>query len=292
MDSRSTHSPLVVIVGQTASGKSDLALELARRFNGEIIAADSRTVYTGMDIGTAKPTLKERQTVRHHLIDVVTPDQAFSVAKFQQMAEAAIRDIGLRGKLPILVGGTGLYIDALLYSFKLRPPADVNLRQELSQLSVEALQTRLMEQGIALPANKQNPRHLIRSLETKGVPASRSKLRSNTLLIGIQVSKEVLQDRIRSRVEHMVEQGFAEEARSLRSHFGADIPALQAPGYKAFRGYVEGVISLEEAKAQFIQNDLQYAKRQKTWFKRNQDIHWINETAEAIDLVTTFLNNL
>lgn len=282
--------PLVVIVGETASGKSALALLLAERFNGEIIAADSRTVYKGMDIGTAKPSQSERAKIPHHLLDVVSPNERFSVADFKQLADQAIDDITTRGKLPILVGGTGLYVDAVIFDFQFRPVGDKKLREELLNLSVEQLQQQLLMQGIKLPENKRNPRHLIRALETNGVTPTQSPLRSNTVLIGLRLDLETLKQRVTQRVEQMIAAGFIDEAQQLGKRYGWDNEALQAPGYKAVHRYVAGEISLDEMKEQFVKNDLALAKRQRTWFKRNESIHWISEQSEAVDFITTFLN--
>jgi tRNA A37 N6-isopentenylltransferase MiaA len=160
----------------------------------------------------------------------------------------------------------------------------------LQEKSVEELQRMLQEQGIPLPENAQNPRHLIRSIETGGDAPSRSDLRPRTLVLGLSIERELLEQKVRQRVELMVEQGFVDEVRHLADRYGWDIPALQAPGYRAFRLYLEGSLTLEEAKTEFVRNDMQYAKRQKTWFKRDPNIHWISKTEEAVDLVTTFLN--
>jgi len=265
MDARAGTRPLVVVVGETASGKTALALELARRFNGEVICADSRTVYKSMDIGTAKPSPQEQSDIKHHLLDIVSPDQSFNAAQFKQRALDAINDIADRGKVSIMVGGTGLYIDAVIFDFQFRQPADPVIRQELSQLSV---------------------------LETGGASDSKSPLRANTLVIGLQVDPAVLTKRIQDRVEAMVRAGFVDELEYISSTYGWGAPGLQAPGYKAFRGYVDGTISLEQAKALFVQNDLHLAKRQRTWFRRNNSIHWVSDTKEAVDFVTTFLSKI
>jgi tRNA dimethylallyltransferase len=265
-------------------------MELARSFNGEIIAADSRTVYKGMDIGTAKPSAQDQKAVRHHLLDIVAPNEPFTVAEFQVRVKGALADIASRGKVPFLVGGSGLYIDAVIYNFTFRRPANETQRRALQNMTVDELQTVIEEEGINLPNNKQNPRHLVRTLETEGELPQKSTLRPNTLIIGLLKDKEELEARIRQRVDAMVEQGFVGEVKDLSERYGWEIPALQAPGYKAFRLYLAGHTSLESAKQQFIQHDLQYAKRQKTWFKRNKDIVWISNPDEAVDLVTTFLN--
>ncbi len=290
MGSIADNPPLVVILGQTASGKSALAMRLAGMFNGEIIAADSRTIYKGMDIGTAKPDAVDRQIIRHHLLDIVRPDEPFTVAEFQARANAAISDITIRGKLPFLVGGSGLYIDAVIYGFSFRAPGEESQRKELQTLNVSELQGLLEEEGIDLPENKDNPRHLIRALETRGELPTRSPLRPHTLVIGLMKDRDELQARISDRVDEMISNGFVDEVKHLSEQYGWDAPALQAPGYKAFRMYLAGQATLESAKQQFIQYDLQYAKRQKTWFKRNKDIIWISNAEEAVDLVTTFLN--
>lgn len=285
--------PLVVLLGETASGKSALAIELAEKFNGEIICADSRTVYRGMDIGTAKPTPEDRGRVPHHCLDLVTPDEPFTVADFKQQALTAVADITARGKLPIMVGGTGLYLDAVLYDFEFRSPADPEMRKELAALDVSQLQQQLAEQGIPLPNNPQNPRHLVRSLETGGVMAAHKPLRVDTLILGLQIDREILNERIEKRVRQMVDQGFVEEVRQLGQRYGWDVAALQAPGYKAFRAYLAGEASLDEAIDQFVRNDRQLAKRQRTWFRRNNSVHWLNNRdnfAESVELITTFLN--
>lgn len=288
--------PLLVVVGETASGKSALAIELAERFGGEIICADSRTVYRGMDIGTAKPTLADRERVPHYCLDLVTPDESFTVADFKREALAAMADISARGKLPILVGGTGLYIDAILYDFTFRPLPDKTIRAELTTLDVQELQNRLMERAIELPNNPQNPRHLVRALETGGAQPGRQPLRPNTLIIGLSVEREVLKERITARVDQMISDGLVDEVRRVSEKYGWDVPALQAPAYKAFRDYfdnIDGSISLDQAKAETVNNDLRLAKRQRTWFKRNKSIQWFDNRGkmnEIVELTTTFLN--
>ncbi len=282
--------PLIVIVGETASGKSDLAISLAERFNGEVICADSRTVYRGMDIGTAKPTPEDRKRVPHHLLDVVSPDEQFTVADFKRLAVEAIDEISGRQKLPILVGGSGLYVDAVIYDFEFLPKADEEQREMLSRLSVEELQRLVRERGLSMPKNDRNPRHLIRVLETGGKQASRGQLRENTLILGLCLSRDALKERIVHRVERMVEQGLVDEVRSLVEQYGEGARALEAPGYKALKEYLAGRTSLEEAQRLFIKNDLSLAKRQRTWFRRNKSIHYIGSLEDAVGIVTTFLN--
>jgi tRNA dimethylallyltransferase len=281
---------LVVIVGQTASGKTALALELAEKCNGEIICADSKTIYKGMDIGTAKPTPEERARVPHHCLDLIDPDETFSAAEFKRCALDAIQDISRRGKLPIMVGGTGLYIDAVLFNYQFGRAADMNLRAELSGKTVRELQEIIRVSGYAMPENAQNKRYLIRAIERHGEPGGRSPLRPSTLVIGLSVDPEVLKERIAKRVDAMLAAGFIEEYEKLQKRFPESSPGFLAPGYKAFRDYLDGQASIDEAKTAFIQNDWQLARRQRTWFKRNDSVQWITDRSEAVDIVTTFLN--
>ena len=284
--------PIVVIVGQTGVGKTALAIALAKQFHGEIIAADSRTVYTGMDIGTAKPTAEERAGVPHFGFDVVNPGQQFSAYDFKQLAENAIGTITARGKLPIIVGGTGLYIDALLYNFTFRPKPRPGVRQQLQGLSIKALQSRLLADGVLLPENERNPRHLARLIESGEPPKQPKRLRPHTLVLGLMLPQEVLKERLQQRVETMIKDGFIKEVQGLLAQYG-DIEALRAPGYKALAAYIRGELTLADAKQQFVREDLQLARRQRTWFRRSKDIHWLKSTdwlAEAAGLTAGFLS--
>lgn len=275
---------VVVVVGQTASGKSALAMKLAERFNGEIIAADSRTVYKGMDIGTAKPTAEERARMKHHLINVVTPDQTFTAADFQTQAKQAIKDIQSRGKLPIMVGGTGLYIDSVLYGFEFRP-VNPEQRAKLEKLSVEQLQEQIVQQGLDMPNNPANPRHLVRVLESAGSSDVKKSLKPNYIVVGLAVEPEILRRRIADRVEQMFTQGLPGEVEKLVSEYGWEAPGLTGIGYHEFKDRSDQ----EEAKQQIETHTNQYAKRQRTWFKRNPDIQWCSTPEAAEQLVEAFL---
>lgn len=290
MESTPNIPPLIAVIGETASGKTALAIGLAERFGGEIICADSRTVYRDLDIGTAKPTIEERQRVPHHLLDVVGPDEAFSVADFKRLAQEAIDDISRRGKVPFLVGGTGLYIDAVLFDYSFSNPPDPKERQRLQALSLDELQVEIEARGIPMPENNRNSRHLVRALETGGTSQEHKALRENTLILGLHIDREILRQKVTRRVDAMIDAGFIQEVQNAASKYGWDAPGLRAPGYKAFREYIEGIITLDQAKAQFVRNDMQLAKRQRTWFKRNKSIHWITQQAQAVDLATTLLN--
>ena len=287
--------PLIVIVGETASGKSALAMELAEKLGGELICADSWTVYRGFDIGTAKPTAEDQALVPHHLLDVADPSVGFSAAEFQRLAKQAIADIVVRGKLPIMVGGTGLYIDSVLYDYSFLPASDPTLRNELNAMSLENLIKKAESMELDMSGiDLRNKRRVIRLIENNGVRPSKKPMRENTLVIGMKRPLEELRERIIARIDTMVEQGFPDEVRRLGEQYGWDCEPMRAPGYRAFADFVLGKISLQDAKDRFRQNDLQLAKKQRTWFKRNDSIHWLNNRdkyTEAVDYLTTQLNN-
>lgn len=271
-----------------------MALELARHFGGGIIAADSRTVYRGMDIGTAKPTAREQQEIPHYGLDIVNPGQPFSAYDFKLLAERAIGDIAAQGRLPIVVGGTGLYIDSLLYNFSFRPQPEPDVRSAVAGLSIEQLQKRVQAVGLPLPANSQNRRHLTRLLESGAAPAQQRILRPHTLVLGLRPPREILRERIAQRVASMLAAGLVDEVRVLRAQYGDAPEAFRAPGYKAFLAYLRGEISLDEARQRFVRADLALAKRQRTWFRRNKSIHWLQGSdvvSTAVGLVEALLHN-
>jgi tRNA dimethylallyltransferase len=287
-----TLRPVIAIVGPTASGKSALAMKLAEKYEGEIICADSRTIYKGMDIGTAKPSIEDRSLIAHHCLDLVVPTETFSAAEFKARAQAAIKDIHQRQKTPFIVGGSGLYIDGLLYDFEFGPLAEEGLRKELEGLSDQELVSRAKDLGIKdTDINFKNRRHLARAIERGGVTKTQKHLPENVLLIGVQVEKDTLRSRIESRVDDMFESGLLDEAKSLFTKYGTDAPGLLAPGYKALAAYTKGEVSFDEAKQLFINADNQLAKRQMTWFKRNKDIAWTKTEQEADSFVVKFLSN-
>ena len=251
---------LIAIVGPTASGKSQLALKIAQKYSGEIICADSRTIYKDMDIGTAKPTAKELKQIPHWGLDLVTPDKTYNVAQFKKYAQDKISDIQKRGRLPIIVGGSGLYVDSVLFDYQFSQPGAH--RDEL------------------------NPRHL-----KKADKPLNMKLRADTLIIGLQVPREELKKRVVKRVEKMVKAGLIDEVEQIAKQYGWDSKALLAPGYKAVRQYLDGSINLEATKTLFVKNDMDLAKRQLTWFKRNPNIQWFSSTEAAYKFVVHSLNN-
>lgn len=289
MEPQKKLNPLIAIVGETASGKSALAIDLAERFKGEIVCADSRTLYKGMDIGTAKPSQKDRNRVTHHLLDITTPNKPITVADYKDRALAVIQNIAIRNKLPIMVGGSGLYIDSVIFDYSFRPQVKVSEREHLNSLSVAELQKMLNDKNIPLPFNSMNKRHLVSYLENGGPSQVSFTLRPNTLLMGIKIEREQLKSIIQQRVDGMFSNGLIEEAMHLGKRYGWEIEPMRSIGYQEFSSFKDGD-SVEDIKQLIVRNTLQYAKRQRTWFKRNKHIHWIEEQGKAVDLLTTFLN--
>lgn len=288
--SKTSPNPLIAIVGPTASGKSALAMEIARQYQGEIIAADSRTIYRGMNIGTAKPSAADQAEIPHHLLDVVEPGEVFSVVQFQQRANQTIVEIESRDHLPIMVGGTGLYVDAVLYDYQFPTDTEAPARVELAKLSVAQLQAQVEELGVALnDSDWHNPRRLIRAIETAGTRRDRRQLRSNTLVLGMMVGREQLEQQIRQRVEKMVASGFIEEVRQLGQRYGWESEAMSGIGYQVFGRHVRGELSLEQAISDTVGDTQRLAKRQMTWFKRNQDIRWVSGADEGLEQAAAFL---
>lgn len=287
-------TPLLVIVGETASGKTELSLKLAHRFGGEIICADSWTVRKEVDIGTAKPTPEERAEVPHHLLDVVEPCEDFTAAVFKRLAGRALEDIAGRGRLPIMVGGTGLYVDGVIYDFDFLPAGDRAEREELNKLSIAKLLERIEYSKIELgDVDTRNKRRLIRLIETKGRRPGRAPLRDNTLIIGLRTPREEIERRIVKRLDDMLASGLEDEVRALADRYGWDCEALKGIGYAQWKRYFSGDQSLPETRTKIIKATFEYAKRQRTWFKRNKSIHWFDnpvDMAEVVDSVTTFLD--
>ena len=289
---------VICILGATATGKSRLSVALAHEMDGEIISADSMQIYRGFDIGTAKITAEQMQGISHHMLDVVEPSASFSVAQYCKMAQSCIEDIASRCKVPILVGGTGLYIDSLLSGLDFaRMDIDEEYRAQLAEeaavrgnLAVwERLQA--VDPILAQSLHPNNLRRVIRALEVfhvSGRPMSelakqaQEGSRIPCVYIGLRYAdREQLYARIDERVDLMVEQGLLAEIRDLlEAGVSRDCQALQAIGYKEFLPYLAGEIELDEAIDLVKRNSRRYAKRQYTWFKRNQQIHWIDVDRE------------
>lgn len=290
MATTTTKPRLVAVVGPTASGKSELAMRIAKEFNGEIVAADSRTIYIGMDIGTAKPTEAERQEVRYWGLDLVQPGQNYSAHQFKKCAKEAIAEIQNRGKLPILVGGTGLYVDAVLFDFGFGSKPDIHHRKELEALSSDELQEIIAEKGYEVPQNYQNRRHLIRTIERQGEEGTKKPIRPDVLAVGLQPKDEELKERISVRAEKIFSYGVIEETEELLRDYGED--AIQKTGgiiYKICLRLLKGEISRETARDLFKTADWQYARRQRMWFKRNKNIKWFDTRQKAYIFLTKYL---
>lgn len=287
-------TPLVVIVGETASGKSALALELAKQFDGELICADSWTVRRGLDIGTAKPSAGELAAVQHHLLDVVEPGEDFTAAVFKELANQAIADISGRGKLPIMVGGTGLYIDSVLYDYGFLEAGDRTQRERFDSMSVEEVLAEIARRGIELgDVDVRNKRRLVRLIETNGARPTRSELRPNTCIIGMQPERTELAQRIERRVDHMLAAGLEAEVRELVNRYSWQAEGLKGVGYAQWRGYLDGTEPITDTRQKIIKATLDLAKRQRTWFRRNKSIQWIPTPVDqqaVVDLITTYFS--
>jgi len=293
--SNSNH-PLIVITGPTASGKTSLSHALAKEFDGEIICADSMTVYRGMNIGTDKP--KELNDIPHHLLDILNPDEEFNVSIFKGLAEEKIKGTHERGHVPFLVGGSTMYIDALVYNYQIpEVKPDKNLRGELAKKTNAQLFSQLIEldPDAEWTVDKGNKRRLIRALEVSrqtGKPFTQQKKRrdlpKNVLYLALQLDREELYERINSRVDKMMIEGFLDEVKNLHKKYDLNT-AMQATGYRQMVGYLEGDILLEEAVKKTKQAHRNYAKRQLTWLKRNQDIVWIQDAEDAEKIIKEFL---
>ena len=233
-------SPVIIVLGPTGSGKTGISIKLAKALNGEIISADSRAIYKGMDIGTAKPTAEEREGIPHYGLDLVEPGERFTVADWKAYAEEKIKDIKSRGKVPIIVGGTGLYIDALIYDYHFKGPTGEK----------------------------------IGDFEQKSC-SDRTEVKGNYLLIGIKWSTEELRERLKKRIDQMFSDDLYNETKNLVQQYGWGSQAMKSDIYEYAWKYLEGELSLEEAKERCFYEDWHLAKRQLTWFKRNDKIIWL-----------------
>lgn len=286
--------PLLVLIGPTAVGKTGLSIEIAKRWNCEIISGDSMQVYRGMDIGTAKITAAEMEGVAHHLIDVANPDELFSAADFQTLAREKIADIHRRGKLPFIVGGTGLYIESLLYNFAFSEGgADEAFREEQRAFLAEhgplALHERLREAD-PVSAERLHPnddRRIIRALEiyhltgirlSEQLAAQHKESPYDLILIGLEMDRALLYERIEARVDHMLAAGFVGEVEALGSRYRWDLPAMRGLGYKEIGLYLRGELTLADAVTLLKKNTRHYAKRQLSWFRHMKEIAWVDVT--------------
>jgi tRNA dimethylallyltransferase len=288
---------LVVIIGPTAVGKTKLSIALAKRLNGEIISGDSMQIYKGMDIGTAKIKPEEMEGIPHHLLDIKEPWESFSVVEFQQLARSHIHEISARGRLPMIVGGTGLYIQSVIYDYQFSAaPSDEAYRRQLRKIAEEKGEETLHEKLKAIDPESaerihpHNLRRVIRALEiyhctgktmTEWQRGQTKQLVYDAAIVGLTMEREQLYRRINERVEQMLAEGLLEEARALYDRGIRDCQSVQAIGYKELYDYFDGRVSLEEAIEQLKQNSRRYAKRQLTWFRNQMPVQWFDMTDAA-----------
>ncbi|MDO6451154.1 tRNA (adenosine(37)-N6)-dimethylallyltransferase MiaA [Oceanobacillus profundus] len=290
---------VVAIMGPTAVGKTKLSIELAKRFNGEIISGDSMQVYKGLDIGTAKIKQAEMQGIPHHMLDIREPDKDFSAADFKELVQQYIAEITARGKLPIIVGGSGLYIQAALYDYNFsdrkRDPLLTKEMEEIVKLEgIMPLYQRLeqIDPEQAKKIHPNNHRRVIRALEiyeTTGMTMSEYEKNQvmespyNPILLGLEMPRALLYERINDRVDQMIEKGLKTEVKKVYDEGYASCQSMKAIGYKEWISYFKGEQSLEGTVELLKRNSRRYAKRQYTWFKNKMDVTWYSVTPSTID---------
>ncbi len=292
--------PLLVLVGPTAAGKSNLAIEIARYLNTDIISADSAQVYRFLDIGTAKPSVEEQKLIKHHLINIVDPDQAYSVADFQKEADEIISQVWQSGKFPFIVGGTGLYIKAVIDRYAFGPKgANRELRVSLEQLALseglEKLYKRLKacDPLSAKTIHPNDQRRIIRALEvysSEGRPISGQVAETDchnspyqAMIYGVTMERDLLYRRIELRVDKMIERGFIDEVRNLYQNGYDDyMPGMQILGYRQLLAYIKENLNREEIITDIKKQTRNLAKRQLTWFRREKDIEWLDITDQSL----------
>lgn len=287
---------LAALVGPTAVGKTELAIPLAQRLNAEILSCDSMQIYRGMDIGTAKASRDEQKLVPHHLIDIVDAEQNFTVAEYQRKARQLIEEINQRGKIPMLVGGTGLYYQAVVDNYSFYPMAtrqDIRqrLQMEAAEKGLPELYTRLqdIDPDYALRISPQDEKRIIRALEVyelTGIPFSRQQNRQrntyNLAAVGLYLPRENLYQRINERVDKMLSRGLIDEVKEFRERgYGLHNNAMQALGYKQVLYYLDGLMSYQEMVDTIKKETRHFAKRQYTWFKRDDRIKWFDLTQDS-----------
>lgn len=304
---------LIVILGPTASGKTDFSIDLAKKFNGEIISADSRQIYKKMSIGTAKvrgvwQKIKEigdkvfiYENIPHYLVDFIDPGEDFSLAQFKELAVARAREISRRGKLPLLVGGTGLYIQSVVDNLLIPAvPPNKKLRCSLEEKTSQELMELLkqLDPVAAHTVDAENKRRLVRALEvciwtgkTFSGQQNKGEPLFDCLQIGLSVPRGELYSRIAERAEKMMKRGLLEEVRALvKQRYGWHLPSMSGTGYKQFADYFAKKISLEEAVELLKRDTRRYARRQMTWFRRDKRIKWLSSVDEAVKLIEEFFS--
>lgn len=284
---------VIIICGPTASGKTALSIELAKTINGEIVSCDSMQIYKDMDIGTAKPTAEEMQGIKHYLLDFIEPDKRYSVAEFKKDAEKAIEQILAKGKIPIVVGGTGLYVDSLIYGIEYQDiPLDEEYRNKLEQIANEKGLEVLYEKAKQIdeqamkkisPNDKKRIMRVLEIYKTTGknkteqeMESRKNEVKYDFEVFAINMDREVLYDRINKRVDTMIEQGLIEEVKNIIQKYSEFPTAMQGLGYKEVVEYLNGNCSKEEMIEKIKMETRRYAKRQLTWFRKNKQTIWIN----------------
>jgi tRNA dimethylallyltransferase len=294
---------VISVVGPTASGKTAMGIALAQAFDGEIVSADSRQIYRGMDIGTAKPSEAERRAIPHYLIDIKDPGEDYSVADYKSDAIAAINDILERRKLPIIVGGTGLYVKAALENLDIpktqaHPELRAEIEKNIARDGLDAVFRKLvaLDPEAAYIVDPKNPRRIVRALEVAiatGEPFTAQRKKNDplfdALVLGLNPAPESLRERIDRRVDAMVRDGLVDEVAALVKKYGTTPVAFDAIGYREIIVFMNGALSLDEAIAAMKMNTWHYAKRQMTWFKKDKATKWIENEQEAIASVKKFL---
>ena len=289
---------VIVITGPTAVGKTKLSIELAKRYNGEIINADAVQVYKGLDIGSAKVTEEEKEGIPHHLFDIKEVDEEYTIYHYQKDCRKLIKEVQGRGKTPILVGGTGLYIKAALYDYKLTEEKETNTYDNLTN---EELYNKLLEVDKDIVIDKNNRRRLIRAINyykenNKSINTNTTnKLLYDAIFIGLTTDRRILYDKINNRVDIMIKDGLLNEVKAFYDKNIRTKPLLNAIGYREIYSYFDGNISLEEATDKIKQNSRHYAKRQYTFFNHQLPIVWFetnyNNFNNTIEKIISYIEN-
>ena len=298
---------VIVIAGPTASGKSNLSVELAKKINGEIISADSMQIYKDMNIGTAKITEEEMQGIKHYMLDIVFPNERYSVSSYKKDAEKCIEEILKKGKTPIICGGTGLYIDSLIYGIEfLEEEIDETYRNELNKIAenegLETLYNKAMEidPEAMKKISKNDKKRIIRVLEIyhktgktktqQDIESRKNGVKYNYKVFAINMDREILYDRINKRVDKMIDMNLIDEVRFILEKYKEFPTAMQGLGYKEVVDYLNGILSKEEMIEKLKMETRRYAKRQITWFKKNKQTNWIDGTNSIEENLSIILN--
>ena len=300
---------VIVICGPTASGKTSLSIELAKKINGEIVSSDSMQIYKDKDIGTAKPTKEEMEGIKHHVLDCVSPEERYSVAQYKRDAKDAIRNIISKGKIPIVVGGTGLYIDSLIYEIEYSDiKIDEDYRNELEKIALEKGLDELYKMAMQIDPiamkkiSSNDKKRIMRVLEIykttgKTKTEQEAESRKNPVefdykVFAINWNREILYQRINKRVDIMIEQGLIEEVENILQKYGKFPTAMQGLGYKEVVDYINGIYTKEEMIEKIKMETRRYAKRQLTWFRKNKQTIWLDGTNDIQNNINIILESL